>query len=90
MIKGIDGRKCAKRVFPGACVHVPPAQVAEFEEEMRKAGADWQVIAYGNTMHSFTNPDAGKTVKLDGIAYNAQTDKRSWVAMRSFFDELFA
>jgi dienelactone hydrolase len=69
---------------------IPPAQVAEFEDEMRKAGADWQVIAYGNTVHSFTNPDAGKTVKLDGVAYNAQTDKRSWAAMRSFFDEIFA
>jgi len=69
---------------------IPPAQVTEFEEEMRKAGADWQVIAYGNTVHSFTNPDAGKTVKLDGVAYNAQTDKRSWAAMRAFFDEIFA
>jgi dienelactone hydrolase len=69
---------------------IPPDQVTAFEEEMRKAGADWQVIAYGNTVHSFTNPDAGKTVKLDGVAYNAQTDKRSWAAMRSFFDEIFA
>ena len=69
---------------------IPPAQVTEFEDEMRKAGADWQVIAYGNTVHSFTNPDAGKTVKLDGVAYNAQTDKRSWAAMRSFFAEIFA
>ncbi len=69
---------------------IPPAQVTEFEDEMRKAGADWQVIAYGGTVHSFTNPDAGKTVKLDGIAYNAQTDRRSWAAMRAFFDEIFA
>ena len=69
---------------------IPPDQVTAFEDEMRKAGADWQVIAYGNTVHSFTNPDAGKTVKLDGVAYNAQTDKRSWAAMRSFFDEIFA
>lgn len=69
---------------------IPPDQVVAFEDEMRKAGADWQVIAYGNTVHSFTNPDAGKTVKLDGVAYNAQTDKRSWAAMQSFFDEIFA
>ena len=69
---------------------IPPAQVTDFEEEMRKAGADWQVISYGGTVHSFTNPDAGKTVKLDGVAYNAQTDKRSWAAMRAFFAEIFA
>jgi dienelactone hydrolase len=68
---------------------IPPTQVTEFEEEMRKAAADWQVIAYGGTVHSFTNPDAGKTVKLDGVAYNAQTDRRSWAAMRAFFDEIF-
>lgn len=68
---------------------IPPAQVIDFEEEMRRAAADWQVIAYGGTVHSFTNPDAGKTVILEGIAYNAQTDRRSWAAMRSFFDEIF-
>ena len=69
---------------------IPPAQVVDFESEMRGAGADWQVIAYGGTVHSFTNPDAGKTVQLDGVAYNAQTDRRSWAAMRTFFDEIFA
>jgi dienelactone hydrolase len=69
---------------------IPPAQVVDFENEMRTAGADWQVISYGGTVHSFTNPDAGKTVKLDGIAYNERTDKRSWAAMRAFFDEIFA
>jgi len=42
------------------------------------------------TLRGFTNPDAGKTVKLDGVAYNARTDKRSWAAMRAFFDEIFA
>ena len=68
---------------------IPPAQVVEFEDEMRKAGADWQVISYGGTVHSFTNPDAGKVVALDGVAYNKQTDQRSWAAMRAFFDEIF-
>jgi dienelactone hydrolase len=68
---------------------IPPAQVTAFEDEMRAASADWQVISYGGTVHSFTNPDAGKTVKLDGIAYNQQTDRRSWAAMQAFFDEIF-
>jgi dienelactone hydrolase len=68
---------------------VPPAQVVEFEDEMRRAAADWQVIAYDGTVHGFTNPNAGKTVKLDGVAYNAQADRRSWSAMRAFFDEIF-
>lgn len=68
---------------------VPSSQVVAFEEEMRKAGADWQVITYGGTVHSFTNPDAGKVVALPGVAYNERADKRSWAAMRSFFDEIF-
>jgi dienelactone hydrolase len=69
---------------------IPPQQVVEFEEEMRQSAADWQVISYGGTVHSFTNPDAGKAVSLPGVAYNEQTDKRSWAAMRAFFDEIFA
>jgi dienelactone hydrolase len=67
---------------------VPPAQVNAFAEEMTKAGADWQVISYGGTVHSFTNPNAG-SVGVPGIAYNKQTDERSWKAMRTFFDEIF-
>jgi dienelactone hydrolase len=68
---------------------IPPAQVVAFQEEMRQAGADWQVIHYGGTVHSFTNPHAGKVVALPGLAYNKQTDQRSWTAMRAFFDEIF-
>lgn len=69
---------------------IPPAQVVAFQEEMRSAGADWQVNVYGGTVHSFTNPHAGKVVALPGLAYNKQTDHRSWTAMRAFFDEIFA
>ena len=38
---------------------VPPAQVAAFQEEMRKGGVDWQMIFYADAVHSFTNPSAG-------------------------------
>ncbi|MDB5297756.1 MAG: dienelactone hydrolase [Phycisphaerales bacterium] len=67
---------------------VPPAEVAKFEQEMRDAKADWQLVAYGNSVHSFTNPGAdGKTVP--GAMYNEAADKRSWAAMKDFFGELF-
>jgi len=66
---------------------VPPAAVSAFTGEMTQAGADWQFISYGGTVHSFTNPVAGG---MPGLAYNAQSDKRSWQAMRAFFDEIFA
>jgi dienelactone hydrolase len=67
---------------------VPPAQVAAFEEEMRKAGADWQVHVYGGAVHSFTNPEADG-YGLKGAAYNERADRRSWEAMELFFAEIF-
>ncbi len=68
---------------------IPIPQVNAFVEEMTKAGADWQLISYGNTVHSFTNPDADGTM-MPGIKYNAQSDARSWRAMKNFFEEIFA
>ncbi|TAL00987.1 MAG: dienelactone hydrolase family protein, partial [Rhodospirillaceae bacterium] len=68
---------------------IPPPHVVAFEEEMRKAGADWQVINYGGTLHSFTNPEA-EAAGMAALRYNKQTDQRSWAAMTSFFAEVFA
>jgi dienelactone hydrolase len=68
---------------------VPFAQVQGFAEEMTKAGADWQIFIYGGTVHSFTNPDAAK-VGNPALAYNRNSDQRSWKAMKSFFEEIFA
>jgi dienelactone hydrolase len=68
--------------------HVPPAEVQGFEEEMRKAKVDWQLISYGNSVHSFTLWDAGNDPSR-GSAYNEVADKRSWEAMKLFFNELF-
>jgi len=48
---------------------------------------DWQLIAYGGAVHSFTDPTANRA----GMAqYNEKAAKRSWKAMRDFFDEIFA
>jgi len=67
---------------------VPPAQVAAFEQEMREAGVDWQLHIYGGAVHSFTNPASGNDPSR-GAAYNERADRRSWQAMRMFFDEIF-
>ena len=68
---------------------IPVAQVNGFVDEMTQARADWELIAYGNTVHSFTNPDADGTM-MPGIKFNAQSDARSWLAMKNFFEEVFA
>lgn len=65
----------------------PPADVEAFSKEMNAAGADWQLHAYGGTMHSFTNPAANDPDF--GTVYNANADKRSWKAMANFLDEIF-
>ncbi len=67
--------------------YVPAEQVAGFEEEMRKGGVDWQLIAYGNAVHGFTNPAHGND-NSKGAAYNAAADARSWLAMQQFLDEV--
>lgn len=66
----------------------PPEQVAAFEAEMRAAEVrDWQLIAYGNTLHGFTNPAADGSM-LRTALYSARADRRSWASMRGLFDEV--
>jgi len=38
-------------------------------------------------VHSFTDPGAGND-NSRGAAYNEKADKRSWIAMQAFFNEL--
>jgi len=68
----------------------PPDQVAAFEAEMRAAKvADWQVVSYGNTLHGFANPAADGSMMRTAL-YHAQSDRRSWAAMRALFNEILA
>lgn len=69
--------------------YVPPEQVAAFESEMRNADVDWQLVSYGNAVHSFTIPEAGNDPSK-GAAYNPVADRRSFAAMQQFFAELFS
>ncbi|MHB1948101.1 MAG: dienelactone hydrolase family protein [Gammaproteobacteria bacterium] len=65
---------------------VKPDQVLAFETEMTEQKVDWQVHVYGGTQHGFTNPLA-KDNKL-GIFYNEVAARRSWIAMKNFFEEV--
>lgn len=65
----------------------PPDSVVALSTEMSTMQADWQLHAYGNTMHAFTNPEAND--KAFGTVYNASADRRSWAAMKGFLQELF-
>jgi dienelactone hydrolase len=59
-----------------------------FEKEMTEAGVDWRLIVYGRTGHSFTNPEADSW-GVPGFAYQPDSDRRSWAAMRDFLTEIF-
>jgi dienelactone hydrolase len=63
-------------------------QVQTFQDNLKAAGANWEMIIFGKARHSFTNPDADK-VGADALAYDKQADTRSWEAMTNFFVEVF-
>ena len=67
---------------------VPPKEVAAFEDEMRAAKVDWELVVYSGAVHAFTDPSAGND-NSKGAAYNATADKRSWVAMTEFLHDIF-
>ena len=87
----VPNKKITARVL---CLHghddpmVPPEQVLAFQTEMSAADADWQVHAYGGTMHAFTNPAANNPDF--GTVYHAAADRRATQSVRNFFSEIFA
>jgi dienelactone hydrolase len=86
-----DGRniKCKVLAMQGADdPFVTPKEMAAFEDEMRKARVDWELIKYGGAVHAFTQWDAGSD-NSKGAAYNEEADKRSWEQMKQFFAEIF-
>ncbi len=63
-----------------------PDSVLALAREMSAAGADWQLHAFGNTMHAFTTPGANDPNM--GVVYSADADRRSWDSLRSFLGEV--
>ena len=66
---------------------VPPADVEALGRELSAASADWQIHAYGGTMHGFTNPAANSPE--NGLAFNAVAEARSWRSLTAFLEECF-
>ena len=65
-----------------------PQSLLDLGAELSAAGADWQVHAYGNTVHAFTNPAADDAEM--GTVYDADADRRSWRSLQNFLEEVFA
>ena len=81
--------KCKVLICHGADdPYVPATDIAALQDELRKAGVDWEMIYYSGAVHAFTRPDVGND-NSKGAAYNEKADKRSWQAMKDFFAEIF-
>jgi dienelactone hydrolase len=63
-----------------------PEHMLAIAREFTEAKADWQLHAYGHTTHAFTA--SGANLPERGLVYNATADRRSWVAMKNFFEEV--
>jgi len=67
---------------------VSAEDVAGFQKELTEAGVDWHLLVNGGAGHGFTNPGA-TSLGVPGVAYDANAERRSFAAMRDFFDALF-
>ncbi len=64
--------------------YVPDPEEADFKDELRAHGARWTFISFGNTVHSFTNPEA----KMPGAAmYSPQVAAQSWEMTEDFLEK---
>jgi len=66
----------------------PPEDVVALGKELSSAGADWQLHAYGQTMHAFTNPAANDADF--GTVYSKLSADRSWQSLQAFLMECFS
>ena len=62
-----------------------PDDVVALGRELTKAGADWQLHAFGGTMHAFMVE--GANLPDMGILYNARAAGRAWEGMGRFLAE---
>lgn len=65
-----------------------PDELVALGRELTSMGADWQIHAFGNAMHAFTNPQANDPGF--GTVYQADADRRSWQLAQAFLAEVFA
>jgi dienelactone hydrolase len=63
----------------------PPESVVAFGQEFTDGKADWQLHAYGSTLHGFMMEEANMPAM--GIQYNALSASRAWATLEGFLAE---
>lgn len=66
----------------------PPDALRKFTVELNDAKARWEIDAYGQTVHAFTNPAAND--KAAGMAFDPVICARSFARLEGFLKECFA
>ncbi|MHB8351019.1 MAG: dienelactone hydrolase family protein [Vulcanimicrobiaceae bacterium] len=64
-------------------------ELQAFENEMRAAEADWQLLSLGGAVHSFSNA-AADAAGIPGVAFHARSERRAWRAFEDFLLEMFS
>jgi dienelactone hydrolase len=61
----------------------PKAKMDAFEDELTKAKVDWQIMMFGDAVHSFCDP----TAKGGPQRFDEKLCRKSYMLMRDFFAE---
>ncbi|SFI68910.1 MULTISPECIES: dienelactone hydrolase family protein [Microbacterium] len=67
-----------------------PAQHAELQAGMSRAGVDWELDLYSGTTHAFTNPQMADSPRPELFAYAPRSAERSQRATSRFLAELLS
>lgn len=67
---------------------VPPPKVGALTRELTQAGCDWQLIAFGHTVHGFTNTGADR-LNTPAVRFSPEASRRAWWALDGLLGELF-
>lgn len=85
----VPGVKASVLVCHGADdPFVSKESIDAFQTSMRENRLDWEFMAYGGAVHSFTNPAADGSFN-PGAKYEPIAAARSWELMRTFLAERF-
>ncbi|CAM3792068.1 Dienelactone hydrolase family protein [Vibrio aerogenes CECT 7868] len=63
----------------------PPESVERLSQELTARCSDWQILTFGHTGHSYTNPKA----QNPGFTYQPVSNQRSWRVLTEFFADVF-
>lgn len=67
--------------------YAPPDDVVALGREFSGRGIDWQLHAYGDTMHAFMAPWADDPAR--GVLYSESAAARAWMSLGHFLGECF-